>query len=131
MRLLEGRLGRLVDSIASGRATEAVYTELERTEGQKKLLQGRLAALQGLSRLNELDPQQLKRNLIARVEYIEALLGRNVPQTRQLLRKLIDGRVLCTPTRGGQGYAISQKGTYAGILGALGIITNGGGGGEI
>ncbi len=61
---------------------------------------------------------------------MKALLGRHVPQTRQLLRKIIDGRIVCTPfdDNRGRGYALSATGTYAGLLGDLGMVNNGGGG---
>ena len=64
---------------------------------------------------------------------MQELLGQHVPQARQMLRKLIDGRVVCTPfdDHRGRGYELAATGTYAGLLGDLGLVTNGGGGGEI
>ncbi len=126
----EGRLRRLVEAIATGRATEAVFAELEREEGKKKVLVHQLASLSTLTRLASMDATRLERNLCERIGDMKALLGRHVPQTRQLLRKIIDGRIVCTPfhdTRG-RGYELAATGTYAGLLGDLGMVNNGGGG---
>ena len=61
---------------------------------------------------------------------IKALLGRYVPETRQMLRKLIDGRVVCQPFQDdrGKGYEFTATGTYAGLLRSGMVIQNGGGG---
>ena len=107
---VEGRLHRLVDAIATGRATESVFAELEREEGKKKVLAAQLANLTTLNYFANGD--------------------QTIPQTRQLLGKIIDGRILCTPfdDERGRGYTLEATGTYAGLLGDLGVINNGGGG---
>lgn len=62
---------------------------------------------------------------------MKGLLGRHLPQTRQMLRKLIDGRVVCTPFHDarGTGYEVTATGTYAGLFGD-GMLVNDGGGGQ-
>jgi hypothetical protein len=60
-------------------------------------------------------------------------LGRHIPHTRQLLRKLIHGRILCAPfdDARGRGYTLTATGTYAGLLGRKLTVKQGGGDGEI
>ena len=113
-----------------GRATEAVFAELEKAEGQKKVLQQRLARLDDANRFANQDTAGLKRDLFRRVTNMKELLGKHVPQTRQLLRKLIEGRIVCTPFQDhrGRGYELAATGTYAGLLGDLGMVNYGGGG---
>ena len=47
------------------------------------------------------DPRTLRQALVARLADWQALLRRNVPQGRQLLRKLLVGRIVFTPTADG------------------------------
>ena len=54
--------------------------------------------LEGLHRsapVASLDRKRLERELAARAADIDGLLGRHVPQTRQILRRLIVGRPTC------------------------------------
>ena len=121
---------RLVDAIATGRATEAVFAELEKAEGQKKVLQQRLARLDDANRFANQDTAGLKQDLVRRVTNMKELLGKHVPQTRQLLRKLIEERIVYTLSQDhrGRGYALAATRTYAALLGDLGMVNHGGGG---
>jgi hypothetical protein len=115
---VEGRLRGLVGAIATGRAMESVFAELEREEGKKKVLAAQLANLASLNRLASGDLARLEQNLSRRLHDIKALLGRHIPQARQLLRKIIDGRIVCTPfdDARGRGYALTATGSYAWLL---------------
>ena len=48
---------------------------------------------------------------MARVADVKGLLGKHVPQARQMLRKLIDGRVVCTHDARGKGYEVTATGS--------------------
>ena len=122
IRQAQGRLQRLVNAIATGRATEAVFAELEKEEAKKKAFIAQLANLTTLHRWAELDSTRLEENLSRRMGNMLDLLGQHVPQARQMLRKLIYGRVICTPfdDHRGRGYELAATGTYAGLLGDLG-----------
>jgi hypothetical protein len=63
-------------------------------------------------------PEWIKRELRKRVADVRALLGRRTPQARQILRKLVVGRVMCEPFEDGdrRGYRVSGQGTYARLL---------------
>lgn len=75
-----------------------------------------------------------------RAEDLLRLLGQHIPQTRQVLRKLIPdqlvqgklvpGRIVCTPfdDARGQGYTFLARGSYSRLLGTGIAINNGGGG---
>lgn len=128
----EKRLGHLVEAIATGKATEAVYSELQKAEAAKKALQTQLGSVEELTRLHAVDSRMLARDLQTRVADLKGMLGRHIPQTRQVLRMLIPGRIVCTPfqdTRG-KGYALSATGSYANILGGFLAVGKYGGGGQ-
>jgi hypothetical protein len=133
LAVIETRLQHLVDAIATGKATESVFTELQKHEAIKAGLVARLRSLEQLTALSTLDGPRLARTLAERVADLRGLLGRHIPQTRQLLRKLIPGRIVCTPFDDGQGrgYMLSAVGTYAGLLGGTLAVKNGGGEGGI
>jgi len=63
------------------------------------------------------DGTRIERAPVERVADVKSLLGRHVPQTRQLLRKRIPGRIVCTPFHDarGQGYKISGGGDLCGL----------------
>lgn len=64
---------------------------------------------------------------------VNGLLGKHIRQTRQMLRKLIDGRVACPPfaDEGGRGYEVTATGSYAGLFRVPVAVKDGGGEGGI
>ena len=117
-----------------GRSFDAVFTELQKEEAAKKACVAQLDHLDQLTSLAAQNGTRIERALAERVADVKSALGRHVPQTRQILRKLIPGRIVCTPfddARGRGGYALSATGTYAGLLGAPLIVKQSGGEGGI
>lgn len=80
-----------------------------------------------------LDAKRIERSLISRVEDLLGLLGRHIPQTRQMLRKVLEGPVVCTPFTDsrGKGYEMTASGTYGGLFRVPAEFNNGGGEGGI
>jgi site-specific DNA recombinase len=133
LSLVEARIRHLVEAIATGRASEAVFDELQKQETAKKVLAGQLADVDRLARIVSLDAKRIEQDLRARVADLKGLLGRHVPQTRQMLRKLIDGNILCTPFTDarGKGYEVTATGSYAGLFKVPVAVNDGGGEGGI
>lgn len=133
LSLIEARLRHLVEAVATGRATTGVFDELQKEEAAKKGLVARLSNLNQLTALSSLDGTRIERALVERVADVKGILGRNIPQTRQALRKLIPGRIVCTPIDDarGRGYAIEATGTYAGLFGGKHSVKLSGGEGGI
>ena len=104
---------------------------MQKEEAAKKALIAQLGDLDRLTRVASLDVKRIERDLTARIADVKGLLGSHVPQARQMLRKLIDGQVICTPfdNARGKGYELTATGTYAGLLGN-GMTVNDGGGGQ-
>ena len=130
---VESRLRHLVESIATGKATESVYVELQKEEAAKQVLSSQLLDLERLTRTASADSKQLEGMLKARVADTRRLLGRHVPQARQMLRKLIEGRIVGRPfdDERGRGYEVSATGNYAGLLRVPALLNEGGGEGGI
>ena len=80
-----------------------------------------------------MDAKRIEQDLRARVEDLKSLLGRHIPQTRQILRKLIDGHILCTPFTDarGRGCEVTATGSYAGLFRVPVAVNDGGGEGGI
>ncbi|HMF85348.1 MAG TPA: hypothetical protein VK598_03270, partial [Nitrospiraceae bacterium] len=117
----------------SGRSTDSVFTELHKEEAEKKTLTGQLSNLEKLVWIVSLDATRIERDLRARVADLKGLLGKHVPQTRQMLRKLLDGPILCKPFTDarGKGYEVTATGSYAGLFRVPVAVNDGGGEGGI
>ncbi len=132
LSLIDSRERALVEAIASGHATPIVYRELKQEDAAKNRCTARLAELDQLVRVTSLDAKRIERALLDRAADVKALLGRHIPQARQMLRKLIEGRIVCTPfdDARGRGYLLTATGTYAGLFDKQ-LVKNGGGEGGI
>lgn len=117
LSLIEARLRHLVEAVATGKEKDAIYSELQKEEATKKTCLVQLDYLNRLTTLAAQDGARIERTLAERMADVKGALGRHVPQTRQILRKLIPGRIVCTPfdDARGPGYALSATGTYAGL----------------
>ena len=133
LSLIEARLRHLLEAVATGKATDAVYSELQKEEAAKKACLIQLDHLAQLTSLAAQDGTRIERALAVRVADVRGALGRHVTHTRQLLRKLIPGRILCTPVDDarGRGYTLSAVGSYAGLLNGKLMVNDGGGEGGI
>ncbi len=118
LSLLETHLGNLVDAVARGEANDSLFARLKTEETRKKALVAELEALQRSATVASLDSKQLERELAARAADVKGLLGRHVPQTRQILRKLIVGRLTCEAFEkdGQRGYRFTGQGSYEPLL---------------
>jgi hypothetical protein len=116
--LIEARVGRLVDEIARGYATDALRGQLQAEEQRKRALRTELESLASLTPAATPDAGQLRGQLARQAADVRALLGKNIPQTRQILRKLLVGRLTCEPFEEGErrGYRFTGQGSYAPIL---------------
>lgn len=118
LSLIEGRERHLAEAIARGDAVDPLVAALKAEEERKAALTKDLAGLVDLDKVSSLDARRLKQTLRARVADAKGLLGRHVPQARQMLRKLLVDRLEFTPfeDRGQRGYRFAGQGTFGRIL---------------
>lgn len=141
LAVCDGRIQHLVEAVATGKGGEAVFVELQKEQAHRAALTAQLDQADQLARVSSLDLTRIERQLTDRAENLLRLLGQHIPQTRQVLRKLmpdqlvqgkrVPGRIVCTPfdDARGQGYTFLARGSYSRLLGS-GIAINDGGGGQ-
>ncbi|HEX3203773.1 MAG TPA: hypothetical protein VHQ67_03405 [Nitrospiraceae bacterium] len=128
LSLVETRLRHLVEAIARGQGSDSLFASLREEEARKKVVVGQLADLNNLGNVTSLDAKALVRNLRRRLRDMKALLARHVPETRQMVRQLIEGKLICRPILEGSrlGFQFASTGTYGDLL----QCTNESGGGQ-
>ena len=110
--VVQARLGRLLEAlIGGGSGLETLVAQMKAEEERKKALEAELEALSDLQRVSALDPDAIRRDLEERVRDVKALLGRHTAQARQMLRKLLDGKIVAEPVVDGdrKGYRLSGQ----------------------
>ena len=78
-----------------------------------------------------MDELRLARAIRAKLEHLPGLFSRHIPVSRQLLRKILEGHILCEPIdeNGKTGYRFTATGTFDRLLTGS-IVGNDGGGGH-
>jgi hypothetical protein len=107
----------LTAAITAGGDLTPVVAALKARETQRQTLTRQLAHVASRARLM-MDAKRLRADLLQRLEDWRALLGRHVPQARQILKKLLVGPILFTPERDDHGryYALSATGSLGKLL---------------
>ena len=109
----------LVDEIARGYATDTLRAELQAAEQRKRALVGELEAMPGRRQATaSLDVERLRCELVRHAREVRTLLGQDVPRARQILRRLLVGRLECETFDDGRqvGYRFKARGSYASLL---------------
>jgi hypothetical protein len=119
-----------VRRIANGKSTDSVITSLHQEEARKKVVIQELSRLDSLAQVVALDAKRLAKNLRSRLGDIPALFSRHISLARQMLRKLLDGHILCEPImEGGRaGYRFTATGTFDRLLTGFKFVNESGGG---
>ncbi len=117
LSLIEAHEEHLVDAIANGDPAPPLLKRLKAGEARKQELIAELEHLSG-NQVLDFDAAKLKRDLRARMADTRALLTPQVPQTRQIIRKLIESPLRCEVyEEGGQrGYRVTGQGNYLHLL---------------
>jgi hypothetical protein len=119
LSLREAKIARLVDKIADGQSTPAIFDQLQEEEGRKKTLVQELDVLVNRRAMIPTGAGGLAQALAAEVADVKALLGRTTPQARQMLRKVLgSSRIRCTPIEqdGRRGYRFEGHLVYDRLL---------------
>ena len=107
--LIQTRPHHLVEHIANGRATDAIDVSLRHEEARKKTLLTELVKLDELVEMVQVDENRLAKELRNRVGDIPTLFARQIPLARQMLRKLLDGHIVCEPVEKGGKPSVTLK----------------------
>ena len=119
-RALDAELTRLTAALASGGEMSSVVAGICEREARRKRIDERLTTLSSAAELPTLDKRALRASLRRRVEEWRAPLGGNVAQARQMLRKVIIGRLTLTPdAEARRSVCVGGDGTLTRLLGGI------------
>jgi site-specific DNA recombinase len=120
---VEASMANLGEAVKRGRATDSLLELLEAEHAKREGLRDQLALCNQRAGMAGQDQRALVKDLRARMGDLEGLLGRQVTQTRQILRKLLVGRLVCEPFDDGRrrGYRFTGTVSYERMLPAEAI----------
>jgi len=99
LRQVEGEQARLAAAIATVGDIDALAVAVQERERDRDRLKRELAALEGLETLSGFDPKTVERKLRQKLAEWRGLLRRQTPLARQMLARLLDGRIVWTPNK--------------------------------
>ena len=95
---VEQEIDHLTQAVAVGGELQGLVAALQEREQRRQTLHVELAGLSQVQRVGALDRGLLAAEIRRRVEEWRTLLTRQTSHARQLLRKVVDGPMLFTPT---------------------------------
>jgi site-specific DNA recombinase len=113
--VIDQELTRLAAGVAQGGDLKVLLEGIRAREQRRRTLQEELAGLQGLRPVTAGDLQQLQRDVEIRLSDWRGLLSRQIAQSRQILKKLLVGRIVFRQTPDG-GYEFSGEASLGRIL---------------
>ena len=118
LSLVEAREQHLAEVIARGEPPEPLLVLLRNEESRKKILLSELQSLAGAKMIPKLDHARLRQELRMHTADVRNLLMNHGPQARQILRKLLVGRLDCEAIEEGErrGYRVTGQGSYSNLL---------------
>jgi site-specific DNA recombinase len=93
LTVLDQELARFTAAVAQGGDLPALVEAIKVREQRKRRLLDELAGLDGLQRVASIDVRQLQAELQTRLADWQGLLSRQAPVARQMLKKLLVGRI--------------------------------------
>jgi hypothetical protein len=122
---LEREIARYTDAVAQGGSLPSILAALHEREGRRQELQAQLEHQDGLGRaVRAIDSKGVRRELRELLTDWQGVLEGEPAQARQILRKLLEGRVVLTPRINGRErtYEWTATATYGRILtGVVGV----------
>jgi hypothetical protein len=109
-----GRLSRLTSAVASGGDLPALLAALKERQGSRERCQRALIELDATARIGQRELSRLEREIRHRLADWRAMLRREVPEAREILRNLIVGRIVFTPRPETRLYEFSGRGRWGG-----------------
>jgi site-specific DNA recombinase len=119
LRTVEGELARYAEAIASAGSLDVILVAIKERETRRMQLRSELGQLHNqASAVPSLDASRLNHDLLERLSDWKGLLRRHTSEARQILRRLLVGRLAFRP-RTGEGaryYEFRGEGSLSGIL---------------
>lgn len=112
---IDVEIAHLVKAIAAGGQLASLIAAMKEREQQRDQLLQQVASLNQLRDIGHLDVKRIEKDLRVRVKEWRGLLGRQVPVARQIVRKLLEGRLVFT-AREDRTYEFSGRVSLGGLL---------------
>ena len=116
---MEAALARLTQAVADGGAVATLVQAIGDQERRRQTLQAELSELER-RRVVPLNVAQLKARVREKSEEWQAVLRNHAPIARQMVRKLVEGRIVFTPDPEAGRYRFTMPGTlenfFSGIV---------------
>lgn len=111
-------LGNLVNALARTGASSHVTTAIKQREARQAHLERELAALEHQDHVSQIDLQSIEKLARQKVEDWRIVMQTRTPQTRQVLSKMLRGRLVFVPEKrhGKMGYRFEGEGTILRLL---------------
>ena len=100
------KLDRLTQAVVLGGDLPSLVAEMKALDRRRAYLEGEVQNLEHVGGLSATDLQALEPELLMRLEDWRALFRRHVMETRQMLGKVLTGRVVFTPRATGAEWAV-------------------------
>ena len=94
---VQHRQSRFIDAIATAGDVAALAARLKEQDARRAQLTRELAAFDERQKATRIDPSRIERELRKRLTDWRRLLGEHTPIARQMVLKLVDGRIVFTP----------------------------------
>ena len=114
----EAALARLTQAIAEGGSVPTLVQAIRDQERRHQTLRAELADIQR-PRVVPLNVAELRARLKEKSEEWRSLLRRHAPIARQMVRKLVEGRIVFTPEREAGRYRFTVPGTLGNFFSGL------------
>jgi hypothetical protein len=114
LALIETELVRLTAAIVAGGSLDTIIAAVKEREARRQALRAQLAAIDGRAVLAGTGRASLEDRARAIAADWRALLARKIPQARQIVSKLLDGRFSVVPERreGVKGFRLTGAGSF-------------------
>lgn len=103
LRQVEIELRRLTEAVGAGGHGPTLVQAIQAREVQRTHLQAELQALDQLAQVASIDRARIERDLGSILDEWRGLLQKHVQQARQILRKLLEGRLKFTANEDAHG----------------------------
>ncbi len=118
LRKLEVELSHYAKAIAKEGPLDAILAEIKEREARRAHLKAELEKLEGRAKVASLDTARLALNLRERLMDWQGLLQRQTAEARQILRRLLVGRLVFTPREdeNGRYYEFAGQGSISELV---------------
>ena len=113
IRRLDAELARLTTAIASGGQLPALLAAVKEREVERERFERLLLELDVTSRTVRTEIRRLELEIRQRLAAWQAMLRRQVPETREIVRNVVVGRIVFTPRPEARVYEFSGRGVRA------------------